>query len=115
MPTPVLSRRRPSLVLAPVATAIALAFAVAARAEVKLHPLFTDHAVLQQGLPLPVWGTADRGEQVTVEFAGQKKTATAAPASSSESSTSSSTSASSSTGTATASSGGTSTGGGSTT
>ena len=77
MPTPVLSSRRPSLVLAPVATAIALAFAVAARAEVKLHPLFTDHAVLQQGLPLPVWGTADRGEQVTVEFAGQKKTATA--------------------------------------
>ena len=42
MPTPVLSSRRPSIVLVPVAVAaaIALAFAFAARAEVKLHPLF---------------------------------------------------------------------------
>jgi sialate O-acetylesterase len=42
------------------------------RAEVKPNPLFTDNAVLQQGIPVPVWGTASDGETVTVEFAGQK-------------------------------------------
>lgn len=45
-------------------------------AEVKPHALFTENAVLQQGDPVPVWGTADPGDVVTVEFAGQKKTAT---------------------------------------
>ncbi|HEY5285220.1 MAG TPA: hypothetical protein VIM14_20670, partial [Polyangia bacterium] len=42
-----------------------------ARAAVKPNPLFADHAVLQQGLTVPVWGTADPGEAVTVEIAGQ--------------------------------------------
>ncbi|MDF1862702.1 MAG: sialate O-acetylesterase [Verrucomicrobiales bacterium] len=37
-----------------------------------LHPLFTDHAVLQQDMQVPVWGTAKAGELVTVEFSGQK-------------------------------------------
>ena len=41
------------------------------RADVSLHSLFTDHAVLQQGRPVPVWGRAADGETVTVEFAGQ--------------------------------------------
>lgn len=45
--------------------------AVAAQADVRLHPLFTDHTVLQQGKPVPVWGWADPGEKVTVQFAGQ--------------------------------------------
>jgi sialate O-acetylesterase len=39
-----------------------------------LHPLFSDHAVLQQELPAPVWGTADPNTEVTVTFAGQTKT-----------------------------------------
>jgi sialate O-acetylesterase len=39
-------------------------------ADVAPAPLFRDHAVLQQGLPLPVWGTADNGEEVTVTLAG---------------------------------------------
>jgi sialate O-acetylesterase len=47
------------------------------RAEVKLASPFTDHMVLQRELPVPVWGWADPGAQVTVEFAGQKKSATA--------------------------------------
>ena len=42
------------------------------RAEVKLNPLFADNAVLQQGMEVPVWGTASEGERVTVEFAGQR-------------------------------------------
>jgi len=44
---------------------------VAVQADVRLHPLFTDHTVLQQGKPVPVWGWADAGEKVTVEFANQ--------------------------------------------
>ena len=43
-------------------------------AEVRLHPLFSDHAVLQHGIPVPVWGWADPGEAVTVRFDGQTVT-----------------------------------------
>ncbi len=44
-------------------------------AEVKLASLFTDHMVLQRGMPVPVWGWADAAATVTVEFAGQRKSA----------------------------------------
>jgi len=44
-----------------------------ALADVKLAALFSDNMVLQQGAPVPVWGTASPGERVTVQFAGQKK------------------------------------------
>lgn len=50
----------------------------AARAEVALASLFTDGAVLQRDKPLPIWGTADAGEKITVTFAGQTRAATAA-------------------------------------
>ncbi len=43
-----------------------------ARAEIRLHHLFTDHMVLQQGTSVPVWGWADDGDKITVEFGGQK-------------------------------------------
>lgn len=46
-------------------------------AEVKPNVLFSDGAVLQRGQNVPVWGTANDGEKVTVEFAGQTATATA--------------------------------------
>ncbi len=42
------------------------------RADVRLPSLFTDHMVLQQGKPIPVWGWAEDGEQVTVELLGKK-------------------------------------------
>jgi sialate O-acetylesterase len=48
-----------------------------AHAAVVPNPLFTDHAVLQQGMKVPVWGTADPGETVTVEIAGQGVSTTA--------------------------------------
>lgn len=48
-------------------------------AEVKLSPMFADHMVLQQGMVVPVWGTADAGEEVTVSFGGQNVTATPDP------------------------------------
>jgi sialate O-acetylesterase len=46
--------------------------AVVSRAEVRLHNLFTDHMVIQQGTSVPVWGWAADGEKVTVEFRDQK-------------------------------------------
>jgi sialate O-acetylesterase len=48
-----------------------------ARAEVALPAIFSDHMVLQRDARVPVWGTASAGEKVTVEFAGQKQSATA--------------------------------------
>ena len=53
------------------------ALTAAASAEVKLPTFFADHMVLQRELPAPVWGHADPGEVVTVEFAGQQQSATA--------------------------------------
>lgn len=47
----------------------------ALRADVKLPPLFTDNMVLQQGMQVPVWGTAGDGEKVTVSIQGQTVTA----------------------------------------
>lgn len=55
---------------------VALA-APAARAETRLPALFTDHMVLQQNAPLPVWGWAEPEQQVTVRFDGQEKQTTA--------------------------------------
>ena len=43
-----------------------------ARAEVRLHGLFTDNMVLQRHASVPVWGWAADGEEVTVQFRDQK-------------------------------------------
>lgn len=42
-----------------------------------VHPnsLFSDHVVLQCDAALPVWGTADPGENITVKFRGQNVSA----------------------------------------
>ncbi|HSI37178.1 MAG: sialate O-acetylesterase [Phycisphaerae bacterium] len=61
------------------AIGLSMFWALAAQAEVKLPPVFSDHAVLQRGMAVPVWGTAAAGEKVTVKFRGQEKTATAGP------------------------------------
>ncbi len=47
-------------------------------AAVKPHALFTDGMVLQRETAIPIWGTADTGEKVTVEFNGQSVATTAA-------------------------------------
>ena len=67
MPTP----RIPLLAL------LCLAFASLAAAELRLPAVFSDHMVLQREKPVAVWGWADADEEVSVEFAGQKKTAQA--------------------------------------
>ena len=59
------------------AMVVVFGLAVPAGAEVRLASIFTDNLVLQRDQPVPLWGWADPGEQVTVEFAGQKKTAKA--------------------------------------
>ena len=56
---------------------LAVLLPLALRADVTLAPLFTDHAVLQQGKPVPVWGRAAPDEPVTVAFRDQTVHATA--------------------------------------
>jgi sialate O-acetylesterase len=56
---------------------LVLGFSGTAWGEIKVNPLFSDSMVLQCGMKVPVFGTADKGEKVTVQFAGQSKTATA--------------------------------------
>ena len=41
-----------------------------------LSDVFTDNAVLQQGVAVPVWGTTTANTLVALEFAGQSKTTT---------------------------------------
>jgi sialate O-acetylesterase len=45
--------------------------------KLSLGSLFTDHAVLQRDMAVPVWGKADPNLKVVVQFAGQEKTAVA--------------------------------------
>lgn len=59
--------------------AAAASLSAAARAAVVPNPLFAEHAVLQQGTPVPIWGAADPGEAVTVEISGRSASTTAAP------------------------------------
>jgi sialate O-acetylesterase len=42
-------------------------------ADVSVPTLFSNHMVLQRGIPVPVWGTASPEEPVTVEFNDQSK------------------------------------------
>jgi sialate O-acetylesterase len=48
-----------------------------AQADVIVPTLFSDHAILQRNMLVPVWGTASPGEQVTVDFDGQSKSTNA--------------------------------------
>lgn len=57
--------------------AAVLVLASAGRADVKMPTIFGSHMVVQRDRPLPVWGRADPGEAVTVQFAGHSATAEA--------------------------------------
>ncbi|MCL4369030.1 MAG: sialate O-acetylesterase [Actinobacteria bacterium] len=54
------------------AVALGLLAPVSASSTVVPNPLFSDGAVLQRGVRVPIWGTASPGEHVTVSFDGQK-------------------------------------------
>ena len=45
--------------------------------KLTLASLFTDHAVLQRDMPVPVWGWSAPDAKISVQFAGQSKEATA--------------------------------------
>jgi sialate O-acetylesterase len=65
--------KRKSLILPLVLAAVnASAFGAA-----KPMSLFTEGMILQRETAVPVWGSASPGEQVSVEFCGQKKSASA--------------------------------------
>ena len=55
----------------------AAAGAAEAQSALSVGPLFQDHAVLQRDRPIPVWGTAGPGDEVTVAFAGSRAIARA--------------------------------------
>jgi len=48
-----------------------------ASAELRISNAFTDHMVLQQQMPVRVWGWADAGDKVSVQFADARAEATA--------------------------------------
>ena len=50
---------------------LALLVSASAHAALELPALFSDHAVLQQGQIIPVWGWSDAGAEVNVSIAGQ--------------------------------------------
>ncbi len=58
------------------ALSIAGSFAASA-ADLTVGAPFTNHAILQHSVPVPIWGTANAGESVTVSFAGQTHVTTA--------------------------------------
>ncbi len=55
-------------------TALSLLLVSSSLADVRLASLFQNDMILQRDMPVPAWGLADPGEEVTVTFAGQKKT-----------------------------------------
>lgn len=66
-----------SAILTTASLALAVLSSGSLQAAVKPNPLFSDGAVLQRGQPVPVWGSANDGEKVTVELGKQKLTTTA--------------------------------------
>jgi sialate O-acetylesterase len=48
--------------------AACLGLAAPAAADVKPHAIFDNHMVLQRNVPLPIWGTAEPGEEIYVHL-----------------------------------------------
>jgi hypothetical protein len=65
-----------SIILRLILTIPAL-FPYSLHADAIPNPLFSDGAVLQRDQPIPIWGTAQDGEKVTVELNDQKQSTTA--------------------------------------
>jgi len=66
-----------TLILAALLSAAPLPAAAADKPSIELGAPFSDRAILQRGMPVPVWGWSKPGDKITVAFAGQKKTAEA--------------------------------------
>jgi sialate O-acetylesterase len=48
--------------------AVMVCFTAIVRADVRLPEIFADNMVLQQDMPVPIWGWADPGEEIMVNF-----------------------------------------------
>ncbi len=59
------------------ATLLLLSSSLNAAEKLTLSSVFSDHAVLQRDIPVPVWGKAEPGAKLVVQFAGQEKPAIA--------------------------------------
>ncbi len=59
---------RKSVLVGAVALAVAVAAALPARADVRLPAVIGSHMVLQQEMPVQIWGWAEAGEEVTVRL-----------------------------------------------
>ncbi|MEI6646603.1 MAG: autotransporter-associated beta strand repeat-containing protein, partial [bacterium] len=57
-----------------ITTDLAVSGTIRVVAPLSLAAVFTDNMVLQRDRKVPVWGEAESGEKVTVEFGGQRKT-----------------------------------------
>ncbi len=58
---------------------LCLCFAAIGEAKISLPYLINNGMVLQRGKAVPIWGTADAGESVTLKFAGKEYQTTAGP------------------------------------
>ena len=56
---------------------LVLLLACAVQAEVRLPSVLAEHMVLQRGIPISIWGSADPAESVSVTFRGETRTAAA--------------------------------------
>ena len=61
----------------PFPVVLLMLFTVPLRAEVKLPAVLSSHMVLQREMQVPIWGTADPQEKVTVKFRDQTVNAVA--------------------------------------
>jgi len=52
---------------------LSIPFSHAGEKEFNLPSIFGHHMVLQQRMPVPIWGWADPGETIEVNFCGEKK------------------------------------------
>ena len=69
--------KRKSVSLFAVTCCVLFCVTTKSQAEVRLPRIFGDHMVLQRDVPVPVWGWADPGEEVSVELGGSRVTAVA--------------------------------------
>lgn len=68
----IIEQRVRRLLAVAVLAGVATVAGSSAFADVKLPAVISDHMVLQQGMAIPVWGTAAAGEEVTVSFGTDK-------------------------------------------
>ncbi|MBI5801576.1 MAG: sialate O-acetylesterase [Verrucomicrobia bacterium] len=66
-----MNQRQPTCHLTQLLALLAGLAAVTAHADVRLPAIFNDHMVLQRDQKVPVWGWADEGELVIVQFRDQ--------------------------------------------